>query len=210
MPAINLLPLHCNQEFLDSSNPLLMRKKVFIFAVLLLMTGVSVTDARKRKEQKKENTVLTSERHEIDNFDFLYNDTEYDAPKVSFTENLMDEAFSHIGTRYRHGAKGPSAFDCSGFTSYVYRQMGIQLSPSSRDQYASNHPVSRRDLQTGDLVFFTGRNARGGVGHVGIVVDVNADGTFTFIHASTSKGVRVSESTESYYVNRYVGARRVM
>jgi type IV secretory pathway component VirB8 len=45
---------------------------------------------------------------------------------------------------------------------------------------------------------------------VGIVVDVNADGTFTFIHASTSKGVRVSESTESYYVNRYVGARRVM
>ena len=149
------------------------------------MTGVSVTDARKRKEQKKDNVVLTSERHEIDNFDFLYNDTEYDGynnKNVSFTENLMDEAFSHIGTRYRHGAKGPSA----------------------------NHPVNRRDLQTGDLVFFTGRNARGGVGHVGIVVDVNADGTFTFIHASTSKGVRVSESTESYYVNRYVGARRVM
>ena len=85
MPAIIFVILHCNQEFLDSSNPLLMRKKVFIFAVLLLMTGVSVTDARKRKEQKKDNVVLTSERHEIDNFDFLYNDTEYDAPKVSFT-----------------------------------------------------------------------------------------------------------------------------
>ena len=105
------------------------------------MTGVSVTDARKRKEQKKDNVVLTSERHEIDNFDFLYNDTEYDAPKVSFTENLMDEAFSHIGTRYRHGAKGPSAFDCSGFTGYVFRQQVME-------SLAEDHDTLRlRDLR---------------------------------------------------------------
>lgn len=194
----------------DSSNPQFMRKKIFIFAVLLLLTGVSVTDARKRKVQNKETATLTSERHEIDNFDFLYNGTDYDDYNVSATEDLMSEAFSHIGTRYRSGAKGPNAFDCSGFTSYVYRQFGENIGSCSRDQYAKNQPISRNDLQTGDLVFFTSRGSGRGVGHVGIVVDVNNDGSFSFIHASTSEGVKVSKSTDGYYARRYVGARRVM
>ena len=47
---------------------------------------------------------------------------------------IIDEAYKHIGTPYRYGARGPKAFDCSGFTSYVYRQFGIELSRSSRDQ----------------------------------------------------------------------------
>ena len=122
----------------------------------------------------------------------------------------MDEAFSHLGTRYRSGAKGPSAFDCSGFTSYVYAQMGENIGCSSRDQYAKNTPIKRSELQTGDLVFFTSHNSGRSVGHVGIVVDVNKDGTFSFIHASTSSGVKVSKSNEGYYARRYVGARRVM
>ena len=188
-----------------------MRKKIFVFAVLLLLTGVSVSDARKRKGQSMDNSEIVSERHEIDNFDFLYNGSSYEsATGGSATARLMDEAFSHIGTRYRSGAKGPSAFDCSGFTSYVFRQFGENIGSCSRDQYAKNQPVSRGDLQTGDLVFFTGSNSGRGVGHVGIVVDVNSDGTFSFIHASTSEGVKVSQSTDGYYARRYVGARRVM
>lgn len=175
------------------------------------MTGVSVTDARKRKEQKKDNVVLTSERHEIDNFDFLYNDTEYDAPKVSFTENLMDEAFSHIGTRYRHGAKGPSAFDCSGFTSYVFGRNNMQIGCSSRDQYARNMPISRSEMQRGDLVFFTSPSSGRSVGHVGIVVDVDPiTHSFNFIHASSSSGVKISNSNDGFYSSRYVGVRRVL
>ena len=211
MPGFILVTLHCNQEFLDSSNPKLMRKKVFIFAVLLLMTGVSATDARKRKEQKRENTVLTSERHEIDNFDFLYNDTQYDGGNASFTENLLDEAFSHIGARYRSGSKGPNAFDCSGFTSYVFKQMGHPgIGASSRDQYARNIPVSRNDMQRGDLVFFTSPGSGRNVGHVGIVVDVDPiNNTFNFIHASSSEGVKVSSSNEGFYAKRFIGVRRV-
>ena len=158
----------------------------------------------------KSNYRLTSERHEIDNFDFLYNGTDYDDYNAAATQDLMSEAFSHIGTRYRSGAKGPYAFDCSGFTSYVYRQFGENIGSCSRDQYAKNQPISRNDLQTGDLVFFTSRGSGRGVGHVGIVVDVNNDGSFSFIHASTSEGVKVSKSTDGYYARRYVGARRVI
>jgi cell wall-associated NlpC family hydrolase len=65
-------------------------------------------------------------------------------------------------------------------------------------------------MQRGDLVFFTSPGSGRGVGHVGIVVDVNENGTFTFIHASTREGVKISNSTDGYYARRYVGVRRVM
>ena len=156
-------------------------------------------------------TDLEDYEEEIDNYDFLYTGGETYNYDIILMDNLMDEAVSHIGTPYRYGSKGPKTFDCSGFTSYVFQQMHNQfIGASSRDQYAKNTPVKREDLQRGDLVFFTSpRNPRG-VGHVGIVIDVDSvNQTFTFIHASTKDGVRISKSTDGYYTRRYVGARRV-
>ena len=122
----------------------------------------------------------------------------------------MKEAYKHIGARYRYGSKGPNAFDCSGFTSFVYKKSNMNIGASSREQYARNIPIKREDLQPGDLVFFTSPGSRRGVGHVGIVVDYDPiSNVFTFIHASTSSGVKLSKSSESNYARRYVGARRV-
>lgn len=147
---------------------------------------------------------------EIDNYDFLYtNDGDVSNYDVASMENLMDEAFSLIGTRYVSGASGPGGFDCSGFTSYLYKQMGIQLNRSSRGQYTQGEAVANGQLQTGDLVFFTSARSGKSVGHVGIVVDYDPmNGNFSFIHASI-KGVKVSQSNEPYYSRRYVGARRI-
>lgn len=123
--------------------------------------------------------------------------------------DLLKEANKHIGKPYHHGSKGPKSFDCSGFSSYVYRQFGYNLSPSSRDQYTQGVKVDRKDLQKGDLVFFTSRGSGKNVGHVGIVVSAdNNTGKFKFIHASI-RGVKVSEF-EGYYVPRYIGARRII
>ncbi len=124
--------------------------------------------------------------------------------------DLLSEARSHMGKRYSRGSKGPSAFDCSGFSSYVYRQFGYSLSPSSRDQYNQGEKVDRKELRKGDLVFFKGRSIKGGVGHVGIVVDADEKGNFTFIHAATSKGITVSNCNEPYYASRIVGGKRVI
>ncbi len=124
-------------------------------------------------------------------------------------DDLLSEGRTHIGKRYVHGAKGPSAFDCSGFTSYVYRQFGYKLSPSSRAQYMEGTPVDRKDLRKGDLVFFTSRSSGKNVGHVGIVVSAdNETGKFKFIHASI-RGVKISDF-EGYYVGRYIGAKRII
>lgn len=124
-------------------------------------------------------------------------------------DDLLAEGRSHIGKRYVHGAKGPSAFDCSGFTSYVYRQFGYDISPASRLQYNDGVPVDRKDLRKGDLVFFTSPRSGKNVGHVGIVVSAdNETGNFKFIHASI-RGVKISDF-EGYYVPRYIGAKRII
>jgi len=187
-----------------------MNKKTVLCALMLFAVAATTVNAESKKDKKEKTELLNDERHEIDNYDFLYNDSDYDYDVVAM-DNIMDEAFSHIGTRYRSGAKGPSAFDCSGFTSYVYSQLNIAIGSSSRDQFAKNMPVTKDELQRGDLVFFTSPRSGRGVGHVGIVVDVDQlTGAFSFIHASSNGGVKVSNSTDGYYTRRYVGARRVM
>lgn len=124
-------------------------------------------------------------------------------------DDLLAEARRHIGKPYRSGSKGPSAFDCSGFSSYVYRQFGIKISPASRMQATEGVAVAKDDLRKGDLVFFTSRSSGKNVGHVGIVVSAdNSTGKFKFIHASI-RGVKISEN-EGYYKQRYLFARRII
>lgn len=130
---------------------------------------------------------------------------------IEMISDLLSEARSHSGKKYRRGAKGPSNFDCSGFTGYVYKQFGYKLGASSRDQFSNGEKVETGDLRPGDLVFFKGRNSQGGVGHVGIVVSADNDNnTFRFIHSATSSGIQVDNSTAPYYKQRYVGARRII
>ena len=181
-----------------------MNYKKFLVAVLLSLVVVCPVFSENKKENKE-----NQQTDEIENFDFLYNNEDIENYDYASVDNMLDEAFSHLGARYRSGQAGPYAFDCSGFTSYVFKNMGVELSRSSRSQYTQGEPVSKNDLQCGDLVFFTSRGSGKSIGHVGIVVDVDAmNGSFNFIHASL-KGVKVSNSSEPYYSRRYVGARRV-
>lgn len=124
--------------------------------------------------------------------------------------DLLKESRKHIGKPYRRGSKGPKAFDCSGFTSYVYSQFGVKLSPSSSTQATQGKKVERGNLREGDLVFFSSPRSGRSIGHVGIVVSAdNESGDFKFIHASTSRGIKIDEC-KGYYAKRYVGARRVV
>ncbi len=124
---------------------------------------------------------------------------------------LIEEGRRHLGKRYRSGAAGPSQFDCSGFTSYVFGQLGYKLKRSSRDQYTDGRHVDRSALMPGDLVFFTGSASRN-IGHVGIVVSTDkARNSFRFMHATPSNGITTTDfATSAYYIRRYVGARRII
>lgn len=196
-----------------------MTKKIVLCMLLIFIAAGDMAEGKVRQPVKKTaqtTTVTQQERYEeIDNFDFLYENVTDDL-NVGYDDlainNLLEEAMSHLGARYRSGSKGPSAFDCSGFTSYVFKQLGsANIGSSSRDQYVRNVPVSRNEMQRGDLVFFTSPRSGRNVGHVGIVVDVDPDtNTFNFIHASSSGGVKVSKSTDGFYARRFIGVRRVL
>jgi hypothetical protein len=192
-----------------------MTRRILLLALLICFTTGEIASGKVRKKRAVRQTpkIELQERvDEIDNYDFLYNESEdvlnYDVLTIN---GIMDEAMSHLGARYRSGSKGPSSFDCSGFTSYVFgRTAGVQIGSSSRDQYAKNMPVKRSEMQRGDLVFFTSPRSGRNVGHVGIVVDVDPiTNTFNFIHASTSDGVKISNSNDGFYARRFIGVRRV-
>ena len=133
-------------------------------------------------------------------------------PPKELVDQLLDYAKTFIGVPYLLGASGPERFDCSGFTSYVFREFGYNLPHNSVMQFRDSRPVeSFSDLRKGDLVFFGARNNIRSIGHVGIVVDVDLErGMFRFIHASTSNGVEIQRSTSPYFMMRYMGAGRVL
>lgn len=127
-------------------------------------------------------------------------------------DKVIAYARKFLGTPYKLGASGPSRFDCSGFTTYVYNHFGYKLTPFTGAQFKEGRPVhGYSDLQKGDLVFFGKRGSVRDIGHVGIVVSVDYNrGSFRFIHASTSGGVVESDSNHPYYMMRYIGARRIL
>lgn len=180
---------------------------IMLGAFAMPLSAVSPLLATKDKDIAKNLAFINSWKPEF-NIEFRMKQPD-EAP--AYVSDMLDYARTFSGLRYRRGGKTPKGFDCSGFTGYVFRQFGMNLGASSRDQYAQGAAVERGDLRPGDLVFFSGRG--GGtkrVGHVGIVTRVGDDGvSFHFIHSACSSGITESHSSEPYYSRRYVGARRV-
>lgn len=131
---------------------------------------------------------------------------------TAMLNDMIAYAKRFIGTRYVRGGKSPKGFDCSGFTSHVFKQFGYSLNASSSSQYGQGSKVERDEIAAGDLLFFTGRNSRSGrVGHVAIAIDNDpATGEITFIHAAISGGIRIDRISAPYYSARYIGARRIL
>ena len=108
-------------------------------------------------------------------------------------------AMQYLGVPYVWGGASPSGFDCSGFSMYVFAQIGVSLPHHAASQYGMGTPVSKDQLQAGDLVFFNG------LGHMGIYI-----GGGQFIHAPhTGDVVKISSLSDSWYARTWVGARRL-
>ncbi|WP_113664282.1 C40 family peptidase [Pedobacter nanyangensis] len=131
----------------------------------------------------------------------------------STSNKIMDFAKSLLGTRYRYASSNPEiGFDCSGFVSYVYKQFGFSGARSSADFAKKGKAIKLADAKVGDILVFTGSNARvRRPGHVGIVYSKDADGNIKFIHSSSgkAKGVTITD-LEGYYKNRFLKAVTVM
>ena len=120
-------------------------------------------------------------------------------------EQIVALAKQYLGTPYVLGGNGPSSFDCSGFTKYVYAQFGYTLNRTATDQLQNGVSVSRDELQPGDLVFFK-YNTSKPVSHVGIYI-----GNGEFIHASTNRYmVHIDQMNTGHYAHVFFSARRIL
>ncbi|UVI33439.1 C40 family peptidase [Paenibacillus spongiae] len=120
-----------------------------------------------------------------------------DQPQLTASVNEV------VGTPYKWGGTTTDGFDCSGFILHIFKTFDVKLPRTSKTQANAGEYVDKDKLRPGDLVFF---NTDGkGISHAGIYV-----GNGKFAHSSSSKGVRISALSESYYEKRYVTARRVV
>lgn len=173
-----------------------MRKILAIF--LLLLSGIGlraqsdVTTGRNVEKQPETTQVQMNARQVAD--------------------SIVSDAMKFIGRPYKYGSNGPSSFDCSGFTRYIYTNYGISLNRSAYGVSTQGRKVEKKDdLQKGDIILYDGRRISKRCGHVAIFIawDDSAHTSFRFIHAA-HRGVQITHSRESYYAARYLGARRFL
>ncbi|MCR8636262.1 C40 family peptidase [Paenibacillus radicis (ex Xue et al. 2023)] len=120
---------------------------------------------------------------------------------------LVLTAQKYLGTPYDFGAKygQTKTFDCSSFMKWIYSKYNIDLPRISRDQAKEGKFVSKSDLDTGDLVFFTTKDSKGKIGHVGMYI-----GDGMMIHTYGEGGVKYSTIESGWWDSHYVTARRVI
>jgi len=121
---------------------------------------------------------------------------------------IISYAKTFEGTRYKFGGTTEAGMDCSGLVCVAFEKENISLPRISRDMATKGIPVTKDEVEEGDLVFFK-TSRRNTINHVGIIVEA-IDGEIKFIHSSTSAGVIISSLNEAYWKKAFVSFRRVL
>jgi hypothetical protein len=125
---------------------------------------------------------------------------------LELRQNLLNVAKEYIGVPYVSGGTSRWGFDCSGYTQYVFNEVGLSINRTVLTQLEEGIIVAKEDLQCGDFVIFSYTGDNGGfASHIGIYI-----GNDQVIHASSSRGVTISDLNSYYYTYHYQCARRVI
>jgi cell wall-associated NlpC family hydrolase len=129
-----------------------------------------------------------------------------DAPRPlskSSAKLLIQEARKHLGEPYRYGGISSKGWDCSGFVMTMYHEsLNIILPHKSAEMFEQGFPLAVSCAKPGDMIFFKPRHGK--PSHVGIYI-----GKRRFIHATKSGGVMISSLDDEYYIQRFIGIRRI-
>lgn len=123
-------------------------------------------------------------------------------------QQIIDYAKTFEGTRYKFGGTTAKGMDCSGLVYTAFQKENINLPRISRDMAKKGIPISLKEIEVGDLVFFK-TNHKNTINHVGLVVETKK-GEVKFIHSTTRAGVIISSLDEKYWKNSFVEVRRII
>lgn len=125
-------------------------------------------------------------------------------------EQIIESASKNLGAPYKYAGTTKSGFDCSGLVFSTFNQYDIKLPRSSAEQSKVGIDLGKNisKAQKGDLIFFKTNN-RNQINHVGIVTNAKDD-ELEFIHSSTSRGVIISSTKESYYDKTFAQLNRIL
>lgn len=148
-------------------------------AIGTFFEAIKTIETFEKTPSKKENELYNAERNQ-----------------------LISVAKNYIGTPYIFAGTDEKGFDCSGYTCYVMKKNGIDLPRTAAEQFEAAKKIKQSDVQKGDLIFFDGG---AGVSHVGIIVSEKNE-PLVMIHASTSKGIVITEIEKSdYWLKKIAG-----
>lgn len=156
----------------------------------------------KKKEARKKETEPIINTKNADDIIIENDETNY------FAEQLIHNASENLGTRYRSGGTTEEGFDCSGLMFSTFKKFNITLPRSSHEMAQIGREIDSNNAKKGDLIFFkTFGGSR--ISHVGMITEINGD-EIKFIHSSTSLGVIISSTNESYYKRTFAQINRVL
>lgn len=132
----------------------------------------------------------------------------YETPADKRLVNIVNDALTYEGTRYKWGGTTRKGMDCSGLVYIAFQSEQIALPRVSRNMAREGKSIKNREVNIGDLLFFKTDHSKR-INHVGLVVDIRP-GAVLFIHSTTSRGVIISSLDENYWKQAYIEARRII
>lgn len=159
-------------------------------------TNPQSSDNTRRKKPQSEEAVIASIRAQ------RVPETTTFLPR-SKVNSIISTAKKYMGTPYVYGGETPKGFDCSGYLQYVFKQNNIDIPRTADEQYKVGEKVPAAQLQPGDLVFFA--TDLTGISHCGIYLGKNQ-----FIHASTSRGVRIDQLDDTYWQKYFINGKHIV
>jgi cell wall-associated NlpC family hydrolase len=170
-----------------------------IILILILSAFFASCNSSKRVVSKKTRTSKTTKKR----------NSSPSAATSKIVVNIIEHAKTFEGTRYKYGGTTKKGMDCSGLVVTAFKKEDILLPRTTSDLSKRGDWIDVKEVKEGDLLFFATKKNNRRVNHVGIVTS-SRPGHVEFIHASTSRGVMISNLAESYWYLAYVQARRVL
>lgn len=187
-----------------------MTRKVCLVLLFLLLIACGT---KKRTVSSSSPTVTVEGSEELPVTEETPEDSEEEETGYSLSPAKVDEivntALGFSGVRYRYGGTNENGLDCSGLLYVSFKAHDVSLPRVSHEMAEEGHRIRIKDVEKGDLLFFTTTRRGRKINHVGLVIEVTGD-DIRFIHSTSSRGVIVSSLREGFWNYSFVKATRVL